>query len=118
MGGVKQIIVLFSVAFSQETNSKGILLNYHAGERGILQLFKPPLQYRMKPGVCMSFLQQIIPTDAAHAGNPTKGVKKYIGPSYLRHSSARKQILQIHQECYSVMVALCLCCGEESCSLV
>lgn len=121
IGGVKQIIVLFSVAFSQETNSKAILLNYHVGENSILQLwFKPLLQYRMKPGVCMSFLQQIIPTDAGHAGNPTKGVNKYIGPSYLRHSSARKQILQIHgyQECCSVMLPLCLCCGGESCSLV
>lgn len=36
IGGVKQIIVLFSVVFSQEINSKAILLNYHAGESSIL----------------------------------------------------------------------------------
>lgn len=37
IGGVKQIIVLFSVVFSQETNGKTIPLNYHAGESSILQ---------------------------------------------------------------------------------
>lgn len=55
-GGIKWIILLFSVVFFQETNRKAILLCYHIGHNSILQLwFKSPLQYRIKLGVCMSF---------------------------------------------------------------
>lgn len=32
----------------------------------------------MKPGVRVSFFQQILPTDAGYAGNPAKELKKYI----------------------------------------
>lgn len=56
-GGIKQIIILFSVVFFQETKSKAILLSYHTGQSSILQLwFKSPLQYRIRLGVCMTFL--------------------------------------------------------------
>lgn len=56
-GGIKQILLLFSVVFFQETHSKAIPLKYHTGQSSILQLwFKSPLQYRMRLDVCMSFL--------------------------------------------------------------
>ena len=65
-GGIKQIILLFSVIFFQETNSKAILVSYHTGQSSILQLwFKSPLQYRMRLVVCMSFLSS--------ADNPSRG---------------------------------------------